>query len=98
MLTPVWPKLSWFSFLNEIIVVGDWLLSCEVAAHVTLKEAMLLCPTWSVSALGPSFSLWINLSINMSCCMQSVQFMSSGEPMISWVPKTGSTPNLALLS
>lgn len=65
---------------------------------MTLKEALLLCPTWSVSALGPSFSLWIALSINTPGCMQSVQFMSSGELMVSWVPKTGSAPNLLNLS
>lgn len=47
---------SWFSFLNEIIVVEIG-FSREVAAHVTLKGAMLLCPTWSVPVLGPSFSL-----------------------------------------
>lgn len=30
--------------------------------------------------------------------MQSVQFMSSGELMVLWVPKTGSAPNLLNLS
>lgn len=65
---------------------------------MTLKEALLLCPTWSVSALGPSFSLWITLSINTPGRMQSVQFMSSGELTVLWVPKTGSAPNLLNLS
>lgn len=64
---------------------------------MTLKEALLLCPTWSVSALGPSFSLWIALSINTPGRMQSVQFMSSGELTVLWVPKTGSAPNLLSL-